>query len=66
MDDPHQNIKSGISQQPLLGFSSNFKLELRGQKQYNMWLDMKTTCNGRLPLMEDNLKLLKVRYLSNH
>jgi hypothetical protein len=25
-----QNIKSGISQQPLIGSSSNFKLKLRG------------------------------------
>jgi hypothetical protein len=28
-----QNIKSGISQQPLIGYSSNFKLKLRGPNQ---------------------------------
>ena len=27
---------------------------------------MKTNSNGRRPLMEDNLKILKVEYLSNH
>ena len=27
---------------------------------------MKTTSNGRQPPMEDNLKILKVEYLSNH
>jgi hypothetical protein len=29
-------------------------------------LEMKTTSNGRQPPMEDNLKILKVEYLSNH
>jgi hypothetical protein len=28
-----QNIKSGISQQPCIGFSSNFKLKLRRPNQ---------------------------------
>jgi hypothetical protein len=42
-----QNIKSGISQQPLHGFSSNFKLELRGPNQNKIWLDMKKTSNGK-------------------
>jgi hypothetical protein len=28
-----QNIKSGISQQQLMGFSSNFKFKLRGPNQ---------------------------------
>ena len=29
-------------------------------------LEMKTTSNGRLPPMEDNLKILKAEYLSIH
>jgi hypothetical protein len=29
-------------------------------------LKWKTTSNGRWPQMEDNLKILKVEYLSNH
>ena len=29
-------------------------------------LQWKTTSNGRQPPMEDNLKILKVEYLSNH
>jgi hypothetical protein len=29
-------------------------------------LEMKTTSNGRRPSMEDDLKILKVEYLSNH
>jgi hypothetical protein len=55
----HQNIKSGISQQPLLGFSSNFKPELRGPNQIKICLDMKMTSNGRRHLMEDDLKILE-------
>ena len=54
------NIKSWISQQPLIGSSSNFKLKLRGTNQnikYSKW---------RWPPMEDDLKMLKVEYLSNH
>ena len=47
-----QNIKSGISQQPLIGSYSNFKLSLRLQ-----W--------RRQPMKED-LKILKVEYISNH
>ena len=38
---PHPNIKSGISQQPMIGSSSNFKLKLKGLNQ-----------NGRRPPME--------------
>ena len=45
----HQNIKSEISQQSLLGFSSTFKHELRGPNQNKIWLDMKMTSNGRRP-----------------
>ena len=54
-----QNIKSWISQQPLIGSSSNFKLKLRGQNQN--WNFLK----WRQPPMEDDLKILKVEYLSN-
>ena len=54
------NIKSWISQQPLIGSSSNFKLKLRGPNQNKKYL------KWRRPPMEDNLKILKVEYLSNH
>ena len=43
-----QNIKSLISQQPLVRFYSNFKLHLRGPNQ-NQMLKAKTTSNGRRP-----------------
>ena len=42
-----QNIKSGISQQQLIGTSSNFKLKLMGPNQHWILLEMKTICNGR-------------------
>jgi hypothetical protein len=45
----HQNMKSGISQQPVLGFSSNFKHKFRGPNQNKIWLEMKTTSNVRRP-----------------
>ena len=51
----HQNIKSWISKQPLIGSSLNFKLKQRGTNQ-----------NNKFPPMEDDLKQLKVEYLSNH
>jgi hypothetical protein len=35
-----QNIKSGISQPPLIGSSSNFKLKLRGLNQNEIWLEI--------------------------
>ena len=54
------NIKSWISQQPLIGSSSNFKLKLRGPNQNQKYL------KWRRPPMEDDLKILKVEYLSNH
>ena len=48
----HQNIKRWISQQPLFGSSSNFKLKLLRQNQNkNAW-------------NEDNLKILKEEYVS--
>ena len=55
-----QNIKSWISQQPLIGSSSNFKLKLRGPNKNIKCL------KWRRPPMEDDLKILKVEYLSNH
>jgi hypothetical protein len=42
-----ENIKSGISQQPLIGSNSNFKLKLRLPKKNLQILEMKTTFNGR-------------------
>ena len=44
-----QNIKSGISQQPLIGSSSNFKLKLIGPNQNFILLIMKMTYKGRRP-----------------
>ncbi len=49
-----QNIKSWISQQPLIGFSSNFKHKLRDQTKFKNTqnedaLQQKTTSNGRQP-----------------
>ena len=55
-----QNIQSGICQQPLIGSSSNFKLKLRGPNQNQQYL------KGRRPPMEEDLKILKVEYVSNH
>ena len=55
-----QNNKSGISQQPLIRRSSNFKPKLRWPNQN--WKCLK----WRQPPMEDYLKILKVEYLSNH
>ena len=70
-----QNIKSWIYQQPLIGSSSNFKLKLRGPNQHQKSLKwrssgdqtkIKHSSNGRRPPMEDNLRILKVEYISNH
>jgi hypothetical protein len=55
-----QNIKNGISQQPLIRSYSHFKLKLRRPNQNGKLFEMKTTSNGRLP------QILKVEYLSNH
>ena len=44
----------------MTGSYSNFKL-----KPKLKMLEMKTTSNKRQPLIEDNLKILKVEYLSN-
>ena len=43
-----QNIKGGISQQPLIGSCSNFKLILKLNHILQI-LKMKTTSNGRRP-----------------
>jgi hypothetical protein len=50
-----------MSQQPLIGSSSNFKIKLRGanQNKFGFQIEMKPA------LMEDDLKILKVKYLSN-
>jgi hypothetical protein len=42
-----QNIKDGISHQPLFRSSSNFKLKLMGQNQNRKLPEMKMTSNGR-------------------
>ena len=71
MESKPQNIKGGISQQPVNGSYSNFKLKLMGLNQnWNAWnedyLQWKTTSNGRQPPMEDDLQILKAEYISNH
>ena len=50
-----KNNKNGISQQPLIGFYSNFKLKLRLPK-----------IKFSNPRNEADLKISKVEYLSNH
>ena len=44
-----QNIKSGISQQPLIGVYSNSKIKLRWTNYIIQILKIKMTSNGRLP-----------------
>ena len=56
----YQNIKSGISQQPLVGSFSNFKFKLRGPNQNHKGV------KGRQLPMEEELKMLKAEFLSNH
>ena len=55
-----QNINFGISQQPMIGSSSNFKLKLRGPSKIRKCSEWKWSS------MEDDLKILKVEFLSNH
>ena len=43
-----------------MGFFPNFKLKLRGPNQNKKY------SKRRRPPMEDDLKILKVEYLSNH
>jgi hypothetical protein len=56
-----QNVNSRISQQPLVGSYSVFKLKLMGSNQSVQRYELKTTPNGRRPPTEDDLKLGKVR-----
>ena len=44
-----QDIKIGISQEPLIRFPSNFELKLRKPNQNEILLEMKMTFNGRRP-----------------
>ena len=55
-----QNILCWISQQPLMGSFFKFKVKLRGPNQNKKCL------KWRWPSMEDDLKISKVEYLSNH
>ena len=61
-----QIFKNQFSQQPLVGSYSNLKLKLIGLSQRVQRCQMKMTSNGRRPKMEDDLKIWKVEYLSNH
>ena len=54
-----QNIKSWISQQPQIGFSSNLKLKLRGPNQNQKY------SKQRQHPMEEDIKILKVEYITN-
>ena len=53
-----QNTKSQISQQPLIGSYSDFILKL-------IWPNQNSLNEDNFQ-MEDDLKILKVEYLSNH
>ena len=54
------DIKSGISQPPLIGPYSNFKLKL-------IWPNyIYKSFKWRGPLIEEHLKILKAEYLSNY
>ena len=55
-----------ISQQPLVRSYTNLKLKLLGSTQSVQMFVMKTTSNGRRPPTEDDLKIWKVEYLTNH
>ena len=55
-----QNIKCGISQQPLIGSFSNLKHKLRRPNQNQKCLKQ------RRPPIEEDLQILKVEFLSNH
>jgi hypothetical protein len=59
-------IKSIISQQPLVRSYSNLKLKLMGSKQSVQMYEIRKSSNGRQPPWENDLKGLKVEYLSNH
>ena len=53
-----QNIKSWMSQQPVIGPCSNFKLKLRWPNYIVYCTNslIKTNSNGRWPPMEDDLQ----------
>ena len=69
-----QDIKSGISQQPLIGFSSTFKLKSRGPNQNSTTFNgrhctnIKTESSGDEPkgLQREKFKKLKVEYLRTY
>ena len=61
-----QNIDRGISKQPQVGSCSNFELKLIRPVQSLQINKLKKTFHGRQPKLEDNLKIFKVEYLSNH
>ena len=73
MDDPHlkttsKNMKSGISQQPLIKSFSIFKPELRGQNQNGKVQERKTTFNGgRYQIIKSGIsQQLPIRSYSNY
>ena len=57
-----QNMKSRISQPPLVGSYSNLKLKLMGINQSVQRYQMKMISNGRRPQMEDDLQIWEVKY----
>jgi hypothetical protein len=61
-----QNMKTGISQQPLVGSYSNLKLKLIGSNQSKQKYKMNMTSNGRRPPIEDDHTILKVEYINSH
>ena len=60
-----QNIKSGISKQPLIGSFLNFEFKLRWPNQNG--IEIKTTSNGRLKIRGPNQNgiLLEIKTTSN-
>jgi hypothetical protein len=60
------NLKSGISQQPLVGSYSNLNLKLIWSTQIVHRYQTKMTSNVKQPPTEDDLKIWKVEYLSIH
>ena len=66
MEDNLKNLKNLISQHPLFGTSSKFKLKLIGPNQNQEIIEMKMTSNGWWPLKEKDLKILNIKYLSKH
>jgi hypothetical protein len=60
MEDDLKILTRGLSQQPLIGTNSYFKINFRSPNYIVI------VFQRPLILMEDNLKLLKVVYLSNY